>query len=49
MQPRQIYASAASRRGRRRWTHRRRDAWLPVTLVTATGLVVLAGELLSLV
>jgi hypothetical protein len=47
-QPRQIYASAASRRSGRRWTtRRRRDPWLLVTLAGTVGAVaVLVGELL---
>jgi hypothetical protein len=42
--PRQIYASAADRRHRRRWTRRHRSHWLP-TAVVALALVI-AGEAL---
>jgi hypothetical protein len=45
--PRQIYASAASRRSGRRWTRRHRHSWLsPVVLAGAAGVALAASEML---
>jgi hypothetical protein len=45
--PRHIYASTADRRTGRRWSRRRRTAWVPAWMLAGgVVLALLAGELL---
>jgi hypothetical protein len=45
-QPRHIYASSADRRTGRRWSRRRRPAWVPWMLACGIAAALLAGELI---